>query len=184
MSVFDGLKARFDRLFADAGRGDPRATAAALREALLEAKVGLGTLRDAEAATLRELAAERKHLTDAERRGELARGIADAETEELAARFSAKHRERVELLERKAAVQREEVRLAERDVEEMGARLKPAAGDSGSVQAAWRDIEAAGGTRPDFDLDGALDKARADRAAAESAVEAQLAYLKKKFGKE
>ena len=70
--MFENLKARLDRLLQDHARPDPRARAAALREALLEAKVGVSTMRSALAATEKELAAERQHLADAERRGRLA----------------------------------------------------------------------------------------------------------------
>jgi hypothetical protein len=52
-----------------------------------------------------------------------------------------------------------------------------------SIQAAWRDLEAAGADRPGLGLDEDQphpdDKTRLDQA-----VEAQLAFLKKKFGKQ
>jgi hypothetical protein len=51
---------------------------------------------------------------------------------------------------------------------------------SESISAAWRDLESAGAVRPDED---ARTQADADRQRRESAIEAQLAYLKKKLGK-
>ena len=66
--MFESVKARLERFFRDNTRSDARGRAAALRDALLEAKVGLGTMRDALASTERELAAERQHLAAAERR--------------------------------------------------------------------------------------------------------------------
>ena len=187
MGVFDGLKTRFDRLFAEASAGDGRAHAAALRDALLEGKVALGTMRDALAASERELAVERKQLEDAERRGRLAAQVPDAETVTIAERFAARHRARISVLERKLPVQRDEMALAEHEVAEMAAQLRDARmtpGSQRSTDAAWRDLEAAGGSRPDTDADDEFLRARTDRAAHDAAVEAQLAYLKKKLGKE
>jgi hypothetical protein len=195
--VFDGLKARLDQLFAEAAaRPDARDRAGALREALIEAKVGLGRMREGLAASERELAAERAHLETAERRGRLAAEVSDSETVAVAERYAAKHRERVALLERRVTVQREELALAEREVAEMSSEFRVVldggapAGAAGAgaaspgLETAWRDIEAAGGTRPATDLDGELLKAQAERRLHEAAVEAQLAHLKKKLGKE
>lgn len=185
--MFESLKSRLDRLFADAG-ADPRARAEALREAAVEARAGLGMLRDALGATERELAGERKQLADAERRGRLAAGIQDAETVAVAERFTARHRERVTVLERKLAVQRDEVALAERDAAELGARVREASGPGAqaqaSAEAAWRDITAAGGARPGADLDGELHRAREDQQRREQAADLQLEALKRKLGKQ
>jgi hypothetical protein len=182
--VFEGLKARLDRLFQEHTRPDPRARAAALREALLEAKVGVRTMRAALGATERELELERRQLADAERRGRLAREVPDPETAAVADRFTARHRERVAVLERKLVVQRDELALAEREVAEMLAEYRTAQPGKPfeSIDAAWRDLQAAGGERPDLGLDD--ETARADDQKLKQAVEAQLAYLKKKMGKE
>ena len=89
--MLEGFKARLDRLFRERGGGtaDPRAVAAALREALVEARAGITTMREALAASERELAAEQKQLADAERRGRLAAAIPDQETVTVAERFAA-----------------------------------------------------------------------------------------------
>jgi hypothetical protein len=184
-AVFESVKARLERFFRDHTRQDPRARASILREALLEAKVGLGTMRDALAATERELAAERQHLASAERRGRLAAELPDPETVALAERFTARHRERVAVLERKLAVQRDELLLVEREVAEMMAEYRAArsGNPAESVEAAWRDLEAAGAERPGVGVDDdrpPLD----DQKRLDQAVEAQLAFLKKKFGKQ
>jgi hypothetical protein len=182
--VFESLKARLDRLLREHSRPDPRARSAALREALLEAKVGVGTMRSALVSTERELAGERRQLADAERRGRLAAEVSDTETVSLAERFALRHRERVAVLERKLVVQREELVLAEREVVEMLAEYRAARPGAPfeAVEAAWRDLEAAGGERPGTGLDDD-GRAEADRKLKE-AVEAQLAFLKKKLGKE
>jgi hypothetical protein len=180
--VFDGLKARLDRLFREHGPAG-REYAAGLREALIEARLGLGAMRDGIAQTERELAAERKQLSDAERRGRLAAEVPDPETVALAERFALRHRERVLVLERKIVVQREELALAEREVEEMATEYRggPRGRESPSINAAWRDVEAAGGARP---AEADHLAAEADRRRREEAVEAQLAYLKKKLGRD
>ncbi len=182
--MFDGLKARLERLLRERGGPDARAYAAGLREALVEAKFGLAEMRRALAQTEAELHSERKQLADAERRGKLAAAVPDAETVAVAERFAARHRERIVVLERKLAVQRDELELAEREVREMTTQWRSAATTSGagsaSIEAAWRDLEAAGGSRtPSED---AMD-ADLDRRKREEAVEAQLAYLKRKMGK-
>jgi hypothetical protein len=160
--VFDGLKARLDRLLRERGSGDTRAYAAGLRDALVEARFGVTEMRRA-----------------------LAAAVPDPETVAVAERFSARHRERIMVLERKVVVQRDELVLAEREVQEMTAQWRTASAGSGAssaaIDAAWRDLEAAGATRPPDDGDKAA--AELDRKKREQAVEAQLAYLKRKMGK-
>jgi hypothetical protein len=183
--VFESLKARLERLFREHTRSDPRAQAALLREAVLEAKVGVGTMRSALGATEKELAAERRQLADAERRGRLAAEVPDPETVALAERYAGRHRERVAVLERKLVVQRDELVLAEQELTEMLGQYRAARPGAPfeSIDAAWRDIEAAGGERPGSGLGDEPSRAEADRKLKE-AVEAQLAFLKKKMGKQ
>ena len=181
--MLDGLKARLDQLLREGVRSDPRAYAAGIREAILEARLGITHMREALASSDRELAAERQHLENAERRGRLAAAVPDAETVALAERYAVKHRERVGVLERKIVVQRDELALAERELAEMTAEARQAAAGSGSdsVAAAWRDLESAGIDRPD---EQTLRNHEDDRRRKESAIEAQLAFLKKKLGKQ
>jgi hypothetical protein len=183
--VFDGLKARLERLLREHGRSDPRAYAAHLREALVEARFGISEMRRALTASEAELQSERKQLTDAERRGKLAAAVPDAETVAVAERFAERHRERIVVLERKMAVQRDELVLAEREVQEMTVQWRTASSHGGastaSIDAAWRDLEAAGGGRSPNESDRLA--ADLDRKKRDEAVEAQLAYLKRKMGK-
>ena len=190
MGLFDRLRSQLDQVLA---RGTvpptPREEAALVQQHLVDLKVGLEDLRRGYAATERELTQHREQLAAAERRGQQATAIQDAETVRVATEFIAKHRERVEVLERKVAVQRDEVAMAEREAETLLARLKQARqgltseGRSPSTEAAWRGLEAAGGVRPETDAESELLQSRADRAAMEQAAEAQLAHLKKKLGK-
>jgi hypothetical protein len=188
--VFEGLRARLEKLLADhTPPGDPRARAAQLHAALLELKVAVGTLRDALAATEHQLDTERKQLADAERRGQLAAQVPDPETVQVAADFATRHRERTLILERKLALQREELSLAERDVAQLTAEYRKARSGGGgeptaAQEAAWRDLTAAGGVRPETDVEGELLERQLDQTRMDAAVQAQLDELKKKLRKE
>jgi hypothetical protein len=183
--MFESIKARLEKLLRDHSRSDPRAYLQGLREALLEAKAGVGIMRSALIVTERELEVERRQLADAERRGRLAAEVPDAETVLLAERFTTRHRERVEVLERKLLVQRDELALAEREVEEMLGQYRAGRYGTGSdsIEAAWRDLEAAGGDRPDPASADERLRTESDQKLKEKAVEAQLAFLKSKLKK-
>jgi hypothetical protein len=190
--VFEGLKARLEKILADhTVPGDPRQRAALLHSALVEAKVAVAAMQDSLAATGRHLASERKQLEDAERRGRLAAQIPDPETVQVAEQFASRHRERVTVLEKKLAVQQDELALTQREVEQMTAELKrmrttgtSAGGTTAAQDAAWRELESAGGVRPETDVDGDLLKHQISRQQMDAAVQAQLDHLKKKLGKE
>jgi hypothetical protein len=183
--VFESLKARLEHLLRADSRSDSRARAALLREALLEAKVGISTMKSGLLATQDELLQERRRLEDTERRGKLATEVPDPETVALAERYAQRHRERIAVLERKLTVQQDELAIAERETQEMLLEFRSARTGAPfeSVEAAWRDLEAAGGERP---VTGLGDEATSDLSAdkLKQAVEAQLAYLKKKLGKQ
>ena len=187
--MFEGLRARIEQFLAQhTAPGDPRAFAAQLHQAVVEAKVAVSQMKDGLVATERELVIEKKQLEDAERRGRLAAGIPDQETVDLAERSAAKHRERLQVLERKVVVQRDELMLAEREVSEMTAQLRSAKQGLGNAEAsgaaAWRELESAGGVRPGTDVNDDLLRSNLDRAAHEAAADAQLAHLKRKLGKD
>ena len=169
----DDLRARLDRLLA--GQPDRRARAAGLHDALVELKVAAGVNRDALAAAERELVAERQHLGDAERRGRLAGEIGDSETGRIAEEFAARHRERAELLERKVGVIRDELAFIEREYQSLAAQLQSAR-QGAAPAAAVPPLDA---TEREFD---AL-RMKAEREAAEQAVQQQLELLKQKLGK-
>lgn len=183
----DALRAALD---AATPPGNLRDLARQMREAVVDAKVAVAEIRGAVTRTDAELAAERQRLADAARRGRLAAEIQDQETVQVAERFAAKHRERAGVLERKLAAQREELALAERELTEMQGQLKtadlgaaPSVGGTSSTEQAWRDLQAAGGARPDVDLQQELLKHDIDRVARERAADEQLDLLKKKISK-
>jgi hypothetical protein len=113
----------------------------------------------------------------------MARDIDDTETVEIAERFVTKHRERVAVLEQKLEAQKAEILLMERELQEMKAQMKKVA-DSSSVDSAWREIEAAGGSRPDTEVNDDILKQEFDRAAREAQADAQLKALKKRMGRQ
>src|SRR5688500_19877133 len=114
----DELRARLDNLLSRQGRYESRRPQAARRhDAMIEFKTALAVSREARVVTERELAAERRQLDDASRRGALAEGIGDAETARIAGEFIARHRERAELLERKLAGVVDELAYMEREYE-------------------------------------------------------------------
>jgi len=148
----------------------------------VEAKLAVGETREAVARCERDLTQERQRLADAERRGRLAAEIQDRETVDVAQRFAAKHRERVEVLERKLAALQGELALYERELGDMQGQLvraerdRPLSEAERSAERAWRDLQAAGGSRDELDL--------LDRAAREAAADRQLRELKKKMKKD
>ncbi len=108
----------------------------------------------------------------------------------MAGRFAAKHRERIAVLEQKLTAMQAELALAQRDLEEMHAQLKtaeqgrPLNRAESSAEAAWRDIQAAGGARPGTDVQDDLLKADLDRVQREATAQRQLEDLKKKMRKD
>ena len=183
----DSLRAALD---AATPPEDLRDLARQMREAVVEAKVAVVETRDAVARTERDLVQERQRLADAERRGRLASEIQDAETVAVAGRFAAKHRERAGVLDKKLAALRDELALYERELGDMQAQLARAEQDrplteaERSAERAWRDLQAAGGSRPGTDPEDELLKSRLDRAGREAAADRQLRELKKKMKKE
>lgn len=186
--MFESLRDRLDALLRSGGAGDARAVAHGLQGAVVEARAALAGLHEARDGTARSLEAERRALTDAERRGRLAADAGDLETVRVAEEFVARHRERVSVLERKLAVQADEVTMAEREVEELTGMWRSARSGAGaagnSLEAAWRELEAAGMPgRVGPDAETERLRHEVDRAAREAAVEAQLAELKRRLGK-
>lgn len=162
---------------------------AAMREAAVRARMAIEAMREGVRASEVELAGERKRLEDAERRGRLAAGIDDGETVEVAERFATKHRERVDVLRRKVEAQRAELALAEREYEDMKGEVQQAERDrpvndaARRTDAAWRAVEMAGGTRPDFDQEDTILRSDLDRRARERQADEQLEALKKRMGR-
>lgn len=155
-----------------------------MREALVDAKVGLSQSRAARDAAAAQLERERTELATVKRRGQLAAGINDAETVKLAAEYELKHSERILVLERKHAALEQEVALVEREMVEMTAQLKQLVSGVDTGAAPTSDP-----TEDPLDPDRAniseLDALRrsADRSARDADADARLAELKRRMGK-
>ncbi|MEP7065958.1 MAG: hypothetical protein ABI889_08005 [Gemmatimonadota bacterium] len=163
-----------------------RARARMMREALVDAKVGLSESRAARDGVRAQLERERTELATVRRRGQLAAGINDTETVRLAGEFERKHTERIAVLEKKLAALEQEVALVERETEEMTAQLKRLTGFGDTSASAPPNAEA-----PTLDEDqrandlSELDSLRrtADRSAQDADAERRLADLKRRMGK-
>ena len=167
-----------------------RARARMMREALVDAKVGLSQSRAARDGVAAQLERERSELATVRRRGQLAAGINDRETVRLAAEYERKHSERIAVLERKLAALEQEVALVERETAEMSAQLKrlTGVGDSGASPA-----PDAGAASPDATREATseaadlseLDALRhtAERSARDADADRRLADLKRRMGK-
>jgi hypothetical protein len=153
-----------------------RAVLAMMRDAIVEAKVGVSQIRAALDATRAQLEHERHELETVRRRGRLAADIADQETVRVAAQFEQRHLARIDVLERKLAAQESELALAEREVKEMSSQFRAMASGAAPTAAAMPpELDA----EPDLE---ALERAAA-RAARESAAERQLEELKRRMGR-
>jgi hypothetical protein len=115
--AFEGFRRSFDELLSRATRPEERrAIASRMKDTLVQARLGLDDLRDGLAKARQRLANEERELETVRRRKQLAEGIKDRETTELAAKYEQMHAERSEVLRKKVAAQEAEVALAEREV--------------------------------------------------------------------
>lgn len=163
-----------------------RARARMMREALVDAKVGLSQSRAARDQVRAQLERERTELATVRRRGQLAAGINDAETVRLATEYEGRHTERIAVLEKKLAALEQEVALVERETAEMTAQLKRLTGVGDAGTAAPPDAATSNtGEAPDASDLPELDSLRrsADRSAREADAERRLADLKRRMGK-
>ena len=185
-----------------------RTIVARMRDTLVQAKAGVNDLRDTLGKLRQRLAAEERELETVRRRRQLAEGIGDGETVQVAMRFEQVHTQRVDIVRRKIEAQEAELALAEREVEEMSTELKAVASGTGGIHAvggmpgtpppdggaasAGSEAGAGGGVDAglDTDIDGtgvreefdslARARARVDR---EADAQRRLEELKRRMGK-
>jgi hypothetical protein len=194
--VFDSFRQSFDELLARHTRPeDRRVLAARMKDTLVQARMGLEDMRTALEKTRQRLVLEEKELETVTRRKQLAEGINDRETVDIATKYEEMHTERVNVVRQKVSAQEAELALAERDVAQMTAELKAvvngtdpraAVGAAGDAADAAAEVDAAlGSDRPASALRDEIDtlgRARA-RADAESEAARRLEELKRKMGK-
>jgi hypothetical protein len=192
--VFDSFRQSFDELLARNTRPeDRRVIAARMKDTLVQARVGLDEMRSALEKTRQRLVLEEKQLETVVRRKQLAQGINDQETVDIATKYEERHAERVSIVRQKVDAQEAELALAERDVAQMTAELKavvngtdPRAAVGAAQAAAEAEVDAAvdsehGASKLSDEIDS-LGRARA-RADAESDADRRLEELKRKMGK-
>ena len=136
--VFDGFRRSFDELLARATRPEERRLVASrMKETLVHARLGLDDLRGGLDKARERLAAEERELETTRRRKQLAEGINDRETVDIAAKYEQMHAERADVLRQRVLAQEAELALAERDVAQMSDELKAVlAGTDPRVHAA------------------------------------------------
>jgi len=123
--VFDNLRRSFDELISRATKPEERrAIAARMKDTLIQARLGLDDMRSALDRARKQLTLEERELQTIRRRRQLAEGINDKETVDLAVKYEQMHAERVEVMRRKVEAQEAELALAEREVGSMSAELR------------------------------------------------------------
>jgi hypothetical protein len=184
--VFDSLRRSFDELISRATKPEERrAIAARMKDTLVQARVGLEDMRAGLATAKQRLAVEAKELETVRRRKQLAEGINDKETVDLAAKYEQMHGERAEVLRRKVEAQEAELALAEREVDSMTAELRQAMAGAPHPQGAVPPSDADLGLANDTSLHDEIDslgraRARQDR---EADADRRLEELKRRMGK-
>jgi hypothetical protein len=155
-----------------------RAVLAMMRDALVQARMGVHEVRDALRESRAQLAHEQKELATVRRRRDLAAGIDDSETVEVAERFEKRHLERIAVLERKISAQESELALVESELGEMNAQYSAMRATGGGPTVAPPPPAGEGiGAEPD------TLRREMDRAAREAEAERQLSELKRKMGR-
>jgi hypothetical protein len=190
--VFDGIRKSFDELLARATRPEERRVVATrMKETLVQARLGLDDLREGLAKTRQRLTVEERELETVRRRKQLAEGINDRETIDVATKYEQMHTERAEVFRRKIAAQEQELALAEREVGEMSVELKAVLAGGPTVsghhtavpisdeELGLGDASKASSVASEIDALG-RERARADR---EAEAARRLDELKRKMGK-
>jgi hypothetical protein len=163
-----------------------RARARMMREALVDAKVGLSQSRAAHEAVRAQLERERTELATVRRRGQLAEGINDTETVRLAREYEGRHTERIAVLEKKLAALAQEVALVERETAEMTSQLKRLTGMIDTATPPTPDTPTSDTVdNPEAGDLSELDALRrtAERSARDADADRRLADLKRRMGK-
>ena len=208
--MFEHIRASLNALL-DSARspGDRRAVLADMKETLVRARLGVDDMKKGVEEARARAAAARTELETIRRRRDLAAGIGDRETVEVAERFEKLQAERVAVLEQKAETQQRELALLEAEVAEMGTEFRraaagapaTAAGTSGAPRAvrdpgATSDLAADAADRaaareveelldPNADLSADIRRVsrEQERQAREQSADERLAELKRRMGK-
>jgi len=189
--VFESMRQAWrDAMSRASSPGEGRAVLAMMREALVEAKVGVSQVRAAIEATRALLAREHTELETAQRRGRMATDIHDDETARVAGRYAAKHADRIAMLERKLEAQTSELALAEQELLEMTEQFHAMASGGGAGAPGLGGSPSSATTAPQSEpADAALDadfaglRRAAEQTAREADAERRLEELKRRMGR-
>jgi hypothetical protein len=184
--VFDSFRRSFDELINRATKPEERRTVAArMKDTLVQARLGLDDMRSGLEKARQQLTVEERELETVRRRKQLAEGINDKETVDLAAKYEQMHAERVEVLRRKVDAQQAELGLAEREVGEMTAELRQVLAGGPVPNVAPGPSDADLGVGGDTSLRDEIDSLGRSRARQERDADAdrRLEELKRRMGK-
>jgi hypothetical protein len=184
--MFDGLRSSIeDLLNARTPPGERAERVRLMKQALVQGRLAVEDMQAGVTQTRMRLEVERNNLATVRRRRELAAGIADQQTVDIAAKYEAQHTERVGVLETKLRAQEAEVALAEREMAEMTAQLRSAAAGVGDAPPPRGATDAELGLPDDGALSGELNELRraSERATRERTAEERLEELKKRMGR-
>jgi hypothetical protein len=184
--VFDGFRRSFDDLLSRATRPEERRLVASrMKDTLVQARMGLDDLRDGLEKVRQRLGLEERELETIRRRKQLAEGINDRETVDIAVKYEQMHVERIDVLRQKVTAQEAELMLAERDVEAMSAELKAVMAGTDPRGAAPALDEQNDPTAESGKLRDEIDSLSRARASADREADAarRLDELKRRMGK-
>lgn len=122
------------------------------------ARAELGTLKEELDRSRRRAAAEQREAEVCRRREELARGIGDSETADIAASFGEKHEARCRVLTEKGKAIEAELRLRETEYEQMLEQVREARANRSSLGATAGRTRARESVQGADDLFGELDR--------------------------
>ncbi len=152
--AMDRLEAKFEGISDD----DVDRLIGAMREELVETKLRIPELESLMTSQLRQADDEKEKAEVADRRARKAEEIGDAETVEVARRFEAQHRQRMEVLVMKAEATRAELLQHRDEVEQMTAQLKEAIARRDSLGIQARRAKAVEGRASSYDAADAFDR--------------------------
>lgn len=152
--AMDRLEAKFEGISDD----DVDRLIGAMREELVETKLRIPELEALMKSQLRQADEEKEKAEVADRRARKAEEIGDAETVEVARRFEAQHRQRMEVLVMKAEATRAELLQHRDEVEQMTAQLKEAIARRDSLGIQARRAKAVEGRASRYDAADAFDR--------------------------
>ncbi len=152
--ALDSLEARFDAV----GGDHVDRLIGAMRDELVETKARLPELEALLASTVQRADREKAEAEACERRASQAAAIGDEETREIAERFAATHRKRLEVLVMKAETTRAEILQHRAEVAEMTGQLKQAMARRDSLGVQQRRARAIENTTSRLDSVEAFDR--------------------------